>query len=88
MEVKGYGIEISRLVQTQDDMTEELTCGLCKKIVLKGEMCSSCFKVFCEQCIADYQSKNGKKCPNSGEYKKSYLTPVHQKILKKMKFRC
>eukprot|EP01022_Parablepharisma_sp_SALTPOND_P002585 TRINITY_DN11057_c3_g1_i1.p1 TRINITY_DN11057_c3_g1~~TRINITY_DN11057_c3_g1_i1.p1 ORF type:complete len:753 (+),score=42.76 TRINITY_DN11057_c3_g1_i1:214-2472(+) len=85
---KIEGIEISRMIQTRDEMTDELVCGLCKRIVFKGEMCSSCYKVFCERCITDYKDKNGNKCPNGEEYKKCDLMPLHQKFLKKMKFRC
>eukprot|EP01022_Parablepharisma_sp_SALTPOND_P025444 TRINITY_DN593_c0_g1_i1.p1 TRINITY_DN593_c0_g1~~TRINITY_DN593_c0_g1_i1.p1 ORF type:complete len:940 (+),score=38.03 TRINITY_DN593_c0_g1_i1:4351-7170(+) len=84
---ESYGIEVSRLDGTPEDLVEDLLCGICKRIIVKGELCHSCMQIFCGPCITSYNAKNG-KCPQDHEYVKKVLIPLQERLLKKLRIKC
>ncbi len=82
------GYEVARLVGVAEDLVEDLLCGLCKRIVVHGEMCKACIGPFCGSCIASYISQSGGRCPQGCKYQTMELLPVYKKLLKKLRLRC
>ncbi len=74
-----YGYEASRLVDTPEDLVEDLLCGICKRIVFHGEMCRVCDKPFCGPCISAYLENNDRMCPQGCQYETKELLPIYKK---------
>jgi E3 ubiquitin-protein ligase NRDP1 len=68
-----------------DVLKENIICSLCKKLMLKPVMCTSCQNYFCKNCI---ETKSKGNCPQKCE-NSSLIDAVGKNLLiNKFKFKC
>jgi hypothetical protein len=66
------GISLTRIASTPPK-PELITCQICKSIAKSPTTCSSCYELFCANCIANYVAQN-KHCIKGCKFVKKVVS--------------
>ena len=82
-------IDIEDVVPSFKFAAEDFICLICKNIVNEPKKCSSCDKLFCNNCITDGSKKSHNQCPmKCGGTRIDQPGRTILNILSKIEFKC
>ncbi|CAF1543023.1 unnamed protein product [Adineta ricciae] len=83
------GIDVDRIVNSNGNSTDLITCSICHDILWKPCTCEICENSFCDDCISLWLEKHPNVCPNNCEYKQRQRLPlILVQLLSKLKILC